>query len=366
MSARLMTFQRLQEFMKASRLVIEGLGLSADDRFPLDVVVGDRITNSRYYFSDPEFPKICISYKLTTPYNSLDEEQWLTPTLLNHEYAHHAIYSLTQVLQSAAFDCFNKTIDPLSCVERSRLDDFDQAPVLEGVTDAVAAYYADTPLFGYYDRGSTAGPLAYDISRIDPRIPSRKRAVTANLLWRIREYFASLEIRPDYIREAKDDAGKLLYYWIGLNRVSDGTSHTFDFSFSLLEELLDADDHLFGDGNRSDGTPHDGALMAVFDGSADLLRVAFVRGDADQSGSVDISDAIYTLRHLFWGEVDLKCIDAMDADDEGPVDISDPIYLLTYLFLGGSPPPAPFPDCGRDPTEEDEGFCFKFYVCPLP
>ncbi|MBI4586218.1 MAG: PKD domain-containing protein [Planctomycetes bacterium] len=82
---------------------------------------------------------------------------------------------------------------------------------------------------------------------------------------------------------------------------------------------------------------------------------SFRRGDADQSGDVDISDAINTLEFLYLGTGEVLCQDSADANDDGALDISDPISTLEFLFLGADPPPEPGPfDCGADPTAEDE------------
>ena len=77
----------------------------------------------------------------------------------------------------------------------------------------------------------------------------------------------------------------------------------------------------------------------------------FIRGDDNASGAVDLADPIYGLNYLFLQGPQI-CLDAMDANDDGVVDTADPTYNLTYLFSSGPPMPAPFPDCGPDPTEE--------------
>jgi hypothetical protein len=46
-----------------------------------------------------------------------------------------------------------------------------------------------------------------------------------------------------------------------------------------------------------------------------------------------------------------SCMDAADADDSGALDLTDAIYVLQFLFMGGTKPPAPGPDaCGPDPA----------------
>lgn len=77
----------------------------------------------------------------------------------------------------------------------------------------------------------------------------------------------------------------------------------------------------------------------------------FVRGDANDDGGVDVADAISLLTYLFLSGP-LPCRDAGDVDDSGALDVADPISILGYLLQGGTLPPAPFPNCGSDPTAD--------------
>jgi hypothetical protein len=89
------------------------------------------------------------------------------------------------------------------------------------------------------------------------------------------------------------------------------------------------------------------------DGIGDACRHSpFRRGDANVDGSTDISDGIFILDALFFGTAVVVCGKANDTNDDGQVDISDGISVLAFLFLGGESPPAPFPDCGMDPTAD--------------
>lgn len=81
----------------------------------------------------------------------------------------------------------------------------------------------------------------------------------------------------------------------------------------------------------------------------------FLRGDVDDNGRVEITDAIRMLNFLFLGGEPPVCKDAGDVTDSGRLDISSPISILNYLFLGGSPPRVPFPNKGIDPTEDSLG-----------
>jgi hypothetical protein len=68
-----------------------------------------------------------------------------------------------------------------------------------------------------------------------------------------------------------------------------------------------------------------------------------------------MADAIFTLRYLFIpGSESPTCIKSADSDDDGTVSMGDAIYTLRHLFVPASPPPpAPFPDCGTDPTPDE-------------
>jgi hypothetical protein len=75
----------------------------------------------------------------------------------------------------------------------------------------------------------------------------------------------------------------------------------------------------------------------------------FVRGDADSSGKVDLSDGLATLASLFLGDRHLDCLDAADANGDGAIAISDAIHTFGFLFLGGVALAAPYPSCGVNP-----------------
>lgn len=90
---------------------------------------------------------------------------------------------------------------------------------------------------------------------------------------------------------------------------------------------------------------------------------AFVRGDANVDGNVDISDGIHILNGLFTGGAVIDCSDSADYNDDDLVDVSDAISLLSHLFLGGPAPSPPYPDCGVDPSV-DALDCVSYPPCP--
>jgi hypothetical protein len=67
----------------------------------------------------------------------------------------------------------------------------------------------------------------------------------------------------------------------------------------------------------------------------------FTRGNCNADATVNLSDAIFTLNHLFLGGPDPACRRACDSDDNDVVNLTDAIYLLNRLFLGGRPLPPP-------------------------
>jgi hypothetical protein len=71
-----------------------------------------------------------------------------------------------------------------------------------------------------------------------------------------------------------------------------------------------------------------------------------VRGDANGSGAIDLSDAVYMLMYLFGDGEPPHVWRSGDANDDDAITIADPIYLLNYLFAGRSQPDAPFPEPG--------------------
>ena len=124
------------------------------------------------------------------------------------------------------------------------------------------------------------------------------------------------------------------------------------------------------EGQRLEGRFMDeaGALLDhfVIEKTADAVdrqpHNAFVRGDANIDGRVNVADASWVLLRLFDGLPALSCDAAGDADSDGQLQVTDAVYLLTHLFQGGSPPSAPFPLCGSDPGG---GLgCRCYFVCP--
>jgi hypothetical protein len=99
---------------------------------------------------------------------------------------------------------------------------------------------------------------------------------------------------------------------------------------------------------------------------ADVVIVAeepFRRGDANDDGRINISDALTVFDRLFVSGGGFPCADAADTNDDGKVDIADGILTLNVLFSGDSSLPGPGPEsCGEDESAEAQG-CSSYLSC---
>ena len=82
------------------------------------------------------------------------------------------------------------------------------------------------------------------------------------------------------------------------------------------------------------------------------------RGNVNNDSSVDISDGVGVLIYLFLSDGgESTCLDALDADDTGTIELTDAIYIFNFLFLGGPIIPDPYPVAGTDPTLDALPLC---------
>jgi hypothetical protein len=98
------------------------------------------------------------------------------------------------------------------------------------------------------------------------------------------------------------------------------------------------------------------------DGDCKPQNSLFRRGDSDADGALQLTDAVFTLNHLFLAGPRPSCLDAADADDNGAIQITDAILTLNHMFLGGQGLPGPFGSCGSDTTADELG-CAAFPAC---
>jgi hypothetical protein len=79
----------------------------------------------------------------------------------------------------------------------------------------------------------------------------------------------------------------------------------------------------------------------------------FSRGDSDGNGKINVIDAILIIQ-IKVGNLSAKfaCDDVLDADDSGTVTVTDAIPVLQWVFAKGAALPAPFLTCGLDGTND--------------
>jgi len=77
-------------------------------------------------------------------------------------------------------------------------------------------------------------------------------------------------------------------------------------------------------------------IPKVIQGSINTMYV--LRGDANTSGNLNISDITYLVAYLFGSGPKPMTIQSGDANNDIKTNISDITYLVAYLFGGGSPP----------------------------
>lgn len=90
----------------------------------------------------------------------------------------------------------------------------------------------------------------------------------------------------------------------------------------------------------------------------------FLRGDANDDGAINLTDAVFLLEHLFvQGPIPL-CPDAADVNDSDSLNLPDVVYLLTFLFGSGPPPVSPTPGLCATWVPGTLGPCAQVVSCP--
>lgn len=183
-----------------------------------------------------------------------------------------------------------------------------------------------------------------------------------------RFYMTSGRLRPDNqsrLYASLQGSGVYEYCWDGAKYVTSVDAVTSATGKPTIGSgRNDNKNRLYvGHGDRS---TFPGSVAEVSDPDppdSEMIDGAYRRGDAKADGSVDISDPISILLHLFLeSPLLLRCEKSADADDNGVVELTDAIILLDFLFREGPPPSPPFEDCGVDPMV-DSLLCEEFPPC---
>lgn len=82
----------------------------------------------------------------------------------------------------------------------------------------------------------------------------------------------------------------------------------------------------------------DGANLIFADTLTHIPQIHYVKGDADGSGAVDVSDVVFLVAFIFSGGPAPDPYAQGDADCSGTIDISDAVYLIAHIFTGGPAP----------------------------
>ncbi len=82
-------------------------------------------------------------------------------------------------------------------------------------------------------------------------------------------------------------------------------------------------------------------------GAMDLIVIipptcCIVPGDANNDGSFNVGDAVFTIAHVFKGGPAPACKSAADANHDNAVNVGDAVYSISAVFKGGPPP-----ECGQ-------------------
>ncbi len=107
-----------------------------------------------------------------------------------------------------------------------------------------------------------------------------------------------------------------------------------------------------------------GAPSTLVHGKLEIPFTGFLRGDVNDSGALEVTDAINFLTWMFLGGPPPGCMDAADADNNGTLGLSDGINILTFLFGGGDALPEAGllgNGCAPDPEGEDDGLLCESY-----
>jgi sugar lactone lactonase YvrE len=72
-----------------------------------------------------------------------------------------------------------------------------------------------------------------------------------------------------------------------------------------------------------------------------ILIPAYICGNANGDGQVDVGDAVYLIAHVFKGGPAPDPSEAGDANGDGQVNVGDAVYTISYVFKGGPAPVCP-------------------------
>ena len=87
-------------------------------------------------------------------------------------------------------------------------------------------------------------------------------------------------------------------------------------------------------------------VNGVVASASEIATATFRRGDSNCDGTLNVTDAIVILGHLFTNNDDLCCEMSADTNGDRTLNLTDTVYFLSYLFRSGGQIASPGADCG--------------------
>ena len=85
-------------------------------------------------------------------------------------------------------------------------------------------------------------------------------------------------------------------------------------------------------------TPHSDSTGFGLDSL--LMHIVRYNGDANNDGTINVSDAVWIINYVFiGGESPRPELFQGDANCDSGVNVSDAVLIINYVFIGGDPPP---------------------------
>jgi hypothetical protein len=66
--------------------------------------------------------------------------------------------------------------------------------------------------------------------------------------------------------------------------------------------------------------------------------MGFTCGDANNDGSINVSDAIWIANYVFIGGPEPDPFMSGEVNCDGSVNVSDAVWIANYIFIGGNDP----------------------------
>jgi hypothetical protein len=82
-------------------------------------------------------------------------------------------------------------------------------------------------------------------------------------------------------------------------------------------------------------------LVSVFLCISVSVTYAFMAGDTNVDGVVDVGDVVYEINYLFKHGPYPLCLDCADVNGDCGINVGDVVYLVNYLFKSGAEPQIP-------------------------